>query len=119
MGISRSATVLIAYLMKTRNLSPEEAMEKVRAIRPFICPNLSFRLQLDLYWDMGCPDQVQEQPKYQRWLFRKQLEKSNAIGKPPKQIVYYDQEKAAAEVQGSEEASSESMEIELRCKRCR
>ena len=119
MGISRSATVLIAYLMKTRNLSPEEAMEKVRAIRPFICPNLSFRLQLDLYWDMGCPDQVQEQPKYQRWLFQKQLGTSNAIGRPPEQIIFCDQEKAVAEVQGLEEGSTESVELELRCKRCR
>lgn len=119
MGISRSATVLIAYLMKTRKLSPEEAMDKVRAVRPLICPNLSFRLQLELYSDMGCPDQVQDQPKYQRWLFRKQLETSNAIGRPPEQIRFCDQEKEVAEAQGLVGGSSEPVELELRCKRCR
>ena len=96
-------------------------MDKIRAVRPLICPNLSFRLQLELYSDMGCPDQVQEQPEYQRWQFRKQLEASNAIGRPPapEQIRFYDQEKEVAEVQGLEVGSSESVELELRCKRCR
>ena len=94
-------------------------MDKIRAVRHFICPNLSFRLQLELYSEMGCPDQVQVQPKYQRWLFRKQIETSNANCRPPEQIRFCDQEKEVAEVQGLEEGSSESVELELRCKRCR
>ncbi|KAF8422097.1 protein-tyrosine phosphatase-like protein [Tirmania nivea] len=119
MGISRSATVLTAYLMKTRKLSAEDALETVRAARPLVCPNLSFRKQLKLYEEMGCPDAVQEHPKYQRWLFKNQVEMSNMIGRAPDQIRFCDQEKEVARVQGLEEGSSENVELELRCKRCR
>lgn len=116
MGISRSATVLTAYLMKTRKLSAEDALETVRAARSFVFPNPSFRKQLELYEEMGCPDAVQEHPKYQRWLFKNQVEMSNMIGRAPDQIRFCDQEKEGAQVQGLEEGSSENV---LRCKRCR
>jgi len=119
MGISRSATVLTAYLMKTRKLSAEDALETVRAIRPLVCPNLSFRKQLKLYEEMGCPDTVQEQSKYQRWLFRNQVEMSNMVGRAPDQIRFCDQGEEVAQVQGLKEGSSENVELELRCKRCR
>ena len=117
MGISRSATVLTAYLMKTRKLSAEDALKTIRAARPFVSPNPSFRKQLELYEEMGCPDAVQEHPKYQRWLFKNQVEISNMIGRAPDQIRFCDQEKEVAQVQGLEEGSSEN--VELRCKRCR
>lgn len=119
MGISRSATVLTAYLMKSRKLSALEALDVVKAIRPVICPNLSFRAQLDLYEQMGCPDSVEEHPQYQRWLFKKELELSNAVGRAPDQIRFCDQEKEVAQIEGLEEGSSENIELELRCKRCR
>ena len=119
MGISRSATVLAAFLMKDRKISSEQALDIIRAARPFICPNLSFRKQLELYEEMGCPDNVQEHPKYQRWLFMGQLEFTNAIGRAPEQIRFHDQEKEVAQVQGLEAGSSEKVELELRCKRCR
>ncbi|KAF8474902.1 protein-tyrosine phosphatase-like protein, partial [Kalaharituber pfeilii] len=119
MGISRSATVLTAYLMKTRNLSAEDALRLISDIRPIICPNLSFRKQLELYEQMGCPDNVQEHPKYQRWLFHQQVEMSNAVGRAPDQIRFCDQEQEIAMVEGLAEGSSEKVEVELRCKRCR
>ncbi|KAK7089864.1 hypothetical protein V1264_024922 [Littorina saxatilis] len=48
-GRSRSATVCIAYLMKTLHLSLEDAFEYVRARRHVVDPNLSFMQQLQAY----------------------------------------------------------------------
>ncbi|XP_020228552.1 dual specificity protein phosphatase 1 isoform X2 [Cajanus cajan] len=45
-GKSRSVTVVIAYLMKTRGMSFNEAWQHVRTIRPAALPNAGFILQL-------------------------------------------------------------------------
>ena len=45
-GVSRSATITIAYVMKHLNKSLPEALEFVRNKRPWICPNPGFMAQL-------------------------------------------------------------------------
>ncbi|KPM06651.1 Dual specificity phosphatase-like protein 3 [Sarcoptes scabiei] len=45
-GISRSATICIAYLIKTKRLRMEEAYEFVKARRSLISPNFNFMAQL-------------------------------------------------------------------------
>ncbi|XP_046558461.1 dual specificity protein phosphatase 1-B-like [Haliotis rubra] len=45
-GISRSATICLAYLMSTNNLALEHAYEHVRQRRSVIDPNLNFMRQL-------------------------------------------------------------------------
>lgn len=49
MGISRSATVVCAYLIAEEGLTGPAAINFVREKRPIICPNLGFRQQLDEY----------------------------------------------------------------------
>ncbi|KAI0079363.1 phosphatases II [Panus rudis PR-1116 ss-1] len=49
MGISRSATVVCAYLIATQAMQAHEALEFVIARRRIVCPNLGFRRQLELY----------------------------------------------------------------------
>jgi len=49
MGISRSATVVCAYLVATMGMTPDEAIDAVRAKRMIVCPNLGFRRQLEVY----------------------------------------------------------------------
>jgi hypothetical protein len=41
-GVSRSVTLVLAYLMKYEGLSLKEAVERVKSCRPFICPNRGF-----------------------------------------------------------------------------
>jgi len=45
-GVSRSSAILIGYLMKKRNYSYEEALEKTKLARSCICPNFGFAEQL-------------------------------------------------------------------------
>ncbi|KAF6745368.1 phosphatases II [Ephemerocybe angulata] len=50
-GISRSATIVAAYLMKTRNLNPQAALKMVRDARPIISPNPGFLEQLEVFYE--------------------------------------------------------------------
>lgn len=45
-GISRSPTLVLAYMIKKHRLTFEEAFEKMRKLRPIVDPNVSFILQL-------------------------------------------------------------------------
>ncbi|KAK0735226.1 protein-tyrosine phosphatase-like protein, partial [Lasiosphaeria miniovina] len=49
MGISRSATVVIAYLMKKHGQSVDEALAAVRAKRRIVSPNAGFLEQLQAW----------------------------------------------------------------------
>ncbi|GBB90551.1 hypothetical protein RclHR1_17540004 [Rhizophagus clarus] len=69
-GISRSPTVIIAYIMKTQKMSYDDAFNLVQSKRPAICPNLGFRQQLKLYESLGCHNS-KTSPKYWRFLVKK------------------------------------------------
>ena len=49
MGMSRSASSVIAYLMKEYEMNNEDALKKVRNDRPIVQPNESFARQLVEY----------------------------------------------------------------------
>lgn len=48
-GVSRSASVLIAYLMKSQNIPYCRAYEITAIARPQICPNYGFEKQLKIF----------------------------------------------------------------------
>lgn len=48
-GLSRSVTVMVAYLMKFRGLPRDAALEEVRRARPNACPNDGFMVKLTQY----------------------------------------------------------------------
>ncbi|KXN86573.1 Dual specificity protein phosphatase 15 [Leucoagaricus sp. SymC.cos] len=62
MGISRSATVVSAYLIATQKMTGADAIAYVQKKRPIVCPNLGFRQQLDIFADQGMDklDEVEE-----------------------------------------------------------
>ena len=49
MGISRSASVMIAFLMKVNGWTFQQSLENVESKRPFINPNPGFKKQLQIY----------------------------------------------------------------------
>lgn len=46
LGISRSTTLILAYLMKTYNATVYESFKFLRHRRPIVCPNMGFLRQL-------------------------------------------------------------------------
>lgn len=46
MGVSRSASVIVAYLIRKNNWNPEKALAKLKRKHPIAKPNLGFLYQL-------------------------------------------------------------------------
>jgi dual specificity phosphatase 12 len=115
MGKSRSAAIIIAYLLLTRPTTcptVAAALFLLRQTRPMAEPNRGFMAQLELYKAMGCPADIDAQPPYQRWLYTQEVQLSVAARKVPDWIRFEDEE--------PQEGPSESVkEKELRCRKCR
>lgn len=69
MGVSRSATIVIAYLMKKYRISYREALDKVRSKR-CVYPNMGFVSQLQHYHDLGYSTLNVFGPKSTRYMLR-------------------------------------------------
>ena len=52
-GISRSATMIISYLVAEEQLGWKEGLHLCRQARPVVCPNPAFRKQLE-EWEQLC-----------------------------------------------------------------
>jgi dual specificity phosphatase 12 len=110
MGKSRSATVVIAYLMQEHNISPSEALSHVRQARSICEPNDGFMQQLELYSEMKTPENVEETPAYQRWVYQREIELSRSCGQAPEaDKIRFEDEHVADQNSG----------FELRCRKCR
>ncbi|KAI4345571.1 hypothetical protein L6164_012679 [Bauhinia variegata] len=48
-GRSRSVTIVVAYLMKTRRMTLTQALQHVKSIRPVAAPNPGFMSQLEAF----------------------------------------------------------------------
>ncbi|KAJ5787233.1 hypothetical protein N7457_002223 [Penicillium paradoxum] len=116
MGKSRSATICIAYLLHRQPgaLTPQSALALVRESRPLCEPNEGFMEQLELYHEMGCPDDVTDHPVYKRWLYRRDVEESVACGRAPelKSVRFEDELPVKPE-------TATGPTIEIRCRKCR
>ncbi|MCJ1467934.1 hypothetical protein MMC07_006559 [Pseudocyphellaria aurata] len=53
-GVSRSTTVVVAYLMKSEGLTRDAALQSVQEARDCACPNQGFMVQLQRWQNMGC-----------------------------------------------------------------
>ncbi|TVY83125.1 Tyrosine-protein phosphatase yvh1 [Lachnellula suecica] len=113
MGKSRSVTITIAYLLRQYpEHTVESALSLIRETRPIAEPNEGFMEQLQLYKEMGCPRDIAAQPRYQRWLYQREVEMALAAGMAPDRVRFEDEET-------QEGGNRTGQEVELRCKRCR
>lgn len=122
MGKSRSATVLLAYLLwasrqrptsqkhdssedmvplPPKPLSVIEALELLRQGRPIAEPNEGFMDQLHMYEDMKCPnneEQMKSHKIYRRWMNKRQVEESLRTMQAPEldTIIFEDEDESSA-----------------------
>jgi len=76
MGISRSTTVVAAYLMKTRRITASAAMRLIKQRRPRVHPNYGFLKQLDAFAECAY-EPSPTNPAYISW---KRKQKQNVTG---------------------------------------
>lgn len=114
MGKSRSVTIGIAYLLsKYAHHTVDSALSLIQEARSIAEPNPGFMAQLQLFKEMGCPENIEEEPKYQRWLYQREVEMSLATGRAPDKIRFEDEERQDGRKDGTDE------DVEYRCKKCR
>lgn len=103
---------------RSRKETAEEAVELalglIRRTRPMAEPNDGFMQQLALWWEMGCPDDVETHSLYQRWAYKREVEEHIAVGQAPSRLRFEDEEPSA-----SASAAAADTELTLRCKKCR
>lgn len=113
MGKSRSVTITIAYLLRQyHHHTVASALSLIRESRPIAEPNDGFMAQLELYKEMGCPRDIEAQPKYQKWLYKQEVDLALAANLPPGTVRFEDE-------QMQEDQEMGDKEIELRCRKCR
>ncbi|TKA64111.1 hypothetical protein B0A49_06787 [Cryomyces minteri] len=111
MGKSRSATCVIAYLMQKHHISPSEALLQIRQARPLCEPNEGFMSQLEIFHETRTPDNVEDDPAYQRWLYRREIELGRACGQAPEaDKIRFEDEHANG---------SAAVDFDIRCRKCR
>ncbi|KAK6222062.1 dual specificity phosphatase [Colletotrichum tabaci] len=142
MGKSRSVTAVVAYLLwkypsrfgrstasaaaaqkvskpdDTAAAAVAAAVKWVRNTREIAEPNPGFIQQLEMWWAMGCPDDVESHPVYQRWDFQREIDESLAAGQAPSRLRFEDEEMSKEEASSSSSSQTKGG-VEIRCKKCR
>ncbi|KAI2624719.1 dual specificity protein phosphatase 12 [Hypomontagnella submonticulosa] len=146
MGISRSVSCVIAYLLykyphrfggkqfapsaasaaqrrQTSKRAVERALELVRQSRERACPNDGFMRQLELWWEMGCPadddSSVEQHPVYQKWLYERMLKESRDCHQAPEAEHIRFEDEVDPGKEGPEDEAEKKDGKEIRCKKCR
>lgn len=98
---------------RTRRETAEEAvwaaLSSIRRTRPMAEPNPGFMAQLALWWEMGCPENVETHALYRRWAYKREVDESLAVGQAPARLRFEDEEIHPTDDSG----------LSLRCKKCR
>jgi len=98
------------------------AIKWVQRSRPMADPNWGFRSQLQLWWEMGCPDDVERHPVYRRWSYQREVERSVECGMAPTTLRFEDEEPRVEDQAASESKAAELVTKrprELKCRKCR
>ncbi|KAI1780934.1 dual specificity protein phosphatase 12 [Hypoxylon cercidicola] len=146
MGVSRSVSCVIAYLLykyphrfggkqytpsatsaaerrQTSKVAVERALQLVRRERSVAGPNSGFMRQLELWWEMGCPadddSSVERHPVYQKWLYDRMLEENRSVHVAPEAERIRFEDEVESEKEGVEIETGKPDGKEVRCKKCR
>jgi len=117
-GVSRSAAIITAYLMRTEQKSQEDALESLREVCEFVSPNDGFLEQLKLFEDIGCKVDTSN-PLYKRFRL-KVLGHSYKQGERVDSSIFEMDPGQSPESNTSEgNTKSEKPKTVYRCKKCR
>ncbi|KAM0978558.1 hypothetical protein FF1_014511 [Malus domestica] len=119
-GVSRSAAIITAYLMRTEHLSQEDALNSLRKICKSVCPNDGFLDQLKMYENMGF--KVDHTSPIYRSFHLKVLGESYHRGNRIDSSIFGADPGVATEVASGVEATSnegKTVKPAFRCKKCR
>ncbi|SAL97463.1 hypothetical protein [Absidia glauca] len=111
-GMSRSATVAAAYMMRKGNIGHEKALSMIKSRRSFVAPNEGFLAQLELYESLNY-EVDQKHAAYRRFLLDSMVDEYNI----------YDQMEnfaLAADPEHTPPSGPSTLPfVSLRCKKCR
>ncbi|KAI9225723.1 MAG: protein-tyrosine phosphatase-like protein [Piptocephalis tieghemiana] len=110
-GVSRSASVVVAYLMRSLNLGFDEALEQCRQARPVVCPNEGFEEQLRVYAASNYILDPLTSSAYRRFLQHRYAQQA--------QWGTQTREDLASLLLRTTSSQSTSASFTLRCKKCR
>lgn len=83
-GMSRSATVVAAYLIKAMQVDPAEAVEMIRAKRPVVDPSETFWYQLGLFYNADGKVSLRDRSTRQFYMERTTTQFMNGKGGAPR-----------------------------------
>jgi dual specificity phosphatase 12 len=85
-GASRSATIVVAYLMRAYKWGALQTLKRIREKRPMVRPNVGFLDQLLIY--EACGYKPVDQIEYVHWKLR--FESGTVIERPPEESAFVD-----------------------------
>ncbi|KZZ99216.1 Dual specificity phosphatase, catalytic domain protein [Moelleriella libera RCEF 2490] len=124
-GQAQTETQTQSSISSKSRRAAEAALALIRQTRPMAEPNDGFMQQLTLWWEMGCPSDVDAHPVYQRWAYRREVEEHVAVGQAPSRLRFEDEQQQSQRpmdggVQGGTAAENQQqVVVRLRCKKCR
>ncbi|XP_020101287.1 dual specificity protein phosphatase 12-like [Ananas comosus] len=117
-GVSRSAAIVIGYLMRTEQKSLEDALESLKESCEFVCPNDGFLDQLKMFEEMGFKVDTAS-PIYKRFRL-KIIGQSYQLGAKIDGSIFEADPGLSSEPNFCADAPKESeQKTAYRCKKCR
>jgi len=117
-GVSRSASIIVAYLMRSEQKSLEEALESLKEVSESACPNDGFLDQLKLFEEMGFKVDTSS-PLYKRFRL-KLLGQSYKFGEKIGSYIFEDDPGLSPQSGSCQDSSkTEQHKTAYRCRKCR
>ncbi|ORZ15769.1 protein-tyrosine phosphatase-like protein [Absidia repens] len=111
-GMSRSVTIVAAYMMRKANIGYEQALTMIKSRRPWAAPNDGFMAQLELYESLDCKVD-QTHVAYRRFLLDTMVDEHNIYDQMENFTLAPDPE------YNPPSGTSSLPFVSLRCKKCR
>ncbi|KAL6905675.1 hypothetical protein ACP4OV_003276 [Aristida adscensionis] len=117
-GVSRSASIVVAYLMRTEQKPLQEALDSLKEISESVCPNDGFLDQLKLFEEMGFKVDTSS-PAYKRFRL-KLLGQSYKFGEKIGSYLFEDDPGLPPQSGSSLDPSGKQQnKTAYRCRKCR